>query len=96
MMLAFQAVAGVIYSALVVPIQMFVGLIQSVVGFVTSIPGMIAGAIALPFQMIYGFISSIGQAIAGIPIIGSIFSALTGVQAAPPNLFSNSPKVDLF
>ncbi|MBW4514593.1 MAG: phage tail tape measure protein [Timaviella obliquedivisa GSE-PSE-MK23-08B] len=79
----FQAIGTAFYSALIQPVLTFVGLIQGIASFFINLPGLVANAISAPFRAIQSFIQGIGQAIAGIPILGSIFTAISGVQPQP-------------
>ena len=80
------AVGGVLGTALTTPLNLITGLFT---GFITML-GTIPAILMQPFNAISGIIGGIasaialvGSAIAGIPFIGGIFSAITGVQAAP-------------
>jgi hypothetical protein len=80
------AIGSVIATALATPIGFLTGLVTGFIGLLETVPAILMA----PFNAISGIIggigaaiAAVGSAIAGIPFVGGIFSAITGVQAAP-------------
>jgi hypothetical protein len=79
-------IGSVLGTALMAPIGFITGLVTGFIGLLATVPAILMA----PFNAISGIIggigaavASVGSAIAGIPFVGGIFSAITGVQAAP-------------
>jgi hypothetical protein len=87
-----MAVGHAIKEALTKPFEGAMQFLQSIYDFVMGIPGQILGMVNNAFQSILGFITSIGQKIAEIPVIGSIFSAVTGIQPGKQQQPQAEPK----
>jgi hypothetical protein len=80
------SIGTAITSTLINPIGAVTGLISGFIGLLSTIPSVLLA----PFNGISSIINSIGAAIgavgeslAGIPFLGGVFSAVTGIQAPP-------------
>jgi hypothetical protein len=80
------AIGAVIGTALMTPIGLISGMISNFIGMLSTVPAILLSPFDAVSNVVGGIgmaIAAVGSAIAGIPFIGGIFSAITGVQAPP-------------